>query len=241
MSFQTSVSIPETGRRAYPVLWLLHGAGDDQTGWFRNTPIERLAGRRGLAVVAPGAGLSLYEDMAHGQRFFTHIADELPELLPRLLPLSRAREDNFIAGLSMGGMGALKIAIHRPERYAAVGCLSAGYTNYRFHEPEPGSFREKRYFWAYGAEGPGPSEAELLRRCEDIAKGAAAGSARAPRIYHACGTEDSLIRNARLTRDFFEALPGNPFSYAYREYPGRHNWEFWGERLPEMLDFLLEK
>ena len=238
MDFQAEAAIPETGKRAYPVLWLLHGAGDDATGWFRNTSVERLATRRGLAVVAPNAGLSLYEDMAHGQRFFSHIADELPELLPGLLPLSRAREDNFIAGLSMGGMGALKIAIHRPDRFAAVGCLSAGYTNRRFHEPEPGTLRERRYFWAYGADGPEPAEAELLGRCGDIATGVAAGVARAPRIYHACGTEDSLLRNARMTRDFFEAFPGNPFSYTYREYPGRHNWEFWEARLAEMLDFL---
>lgn len=234
-AFTAHIALPETARGPFPVLWLLHGAGDNGSGWLRHTTIERQATRRDLALVAPTAGMSMYEDMAHGQRYFTHIADELPKMLRRLLPLSDRREDNFIAGLSMGGMGALKIAMRRPENYAAVCCLSAGHTNYRFHEPKEGTPRFNRYFIAYGEAGPLPSEEETLARARALAE--AGGPC--PRVWHACGAEDSLKGNAALTRDFFENLPGDPFQYEYHECPGRHNWDFWEARVPEMLDFVL--
>lgn len=234
-AFRAQVALPEAHEGPFPVLWLLHGAGDDASGWLRNTSIERHAARRGLAVVAPEAALSMYEDMAHGQRYFSHIADELPQMLTALLPLSARREDNFIAGLSMGGMGALKIAMRRPERYEAVLCLSAGHTNYRFHEPKAGSPRYDRYLTAYGEAGPLPAEEETLAR----ARALAASGKPCMRVWHACGDKDPLLRNARLTRDFFESLPGNPFRYEFHEYPGRHNWDFWDARVPEMVEFAL--
>ncbi|HIS03245.1 MAG TPA: hypothetical protein IAA75_04975 [Candidatus Pullichristensenella avicola] len=233
-AFSAQIALPETDRGPFAVLWLLHGACDDETGWFRNTAVERLATRRDLAVVAPAAGMSMYEDMAHGQRYFTHIADELPAMLRRMLPLSARREDNFIAGLSMGGMGALKIAMRRPQNYEAVCCLSAGHTNYRFHEPKEDTPRFNRYFIAYGERGPLPAEEETLKRARALAAGGPC-----PRVWHVCGAQDGLRGNAHLTRDFFLGLSGNPFQYEYHEYPGRHNWEFWEARVPEMLDFLL--
>ena len=168
-AFTAHIALPETARGPFPVLWLLHGAGDDGSGWLRHTAIERQATRRDLALVAPTAGMSMYEDMAHGQRYFTHIVDELPKMLRRLLPLSDRREDNFIAGLSMGGMGALKIAMRLPERYSAVCCPSAGHTNYRFHEPGEGTPRFNRYFIAYGEAGPWPGEEETLERARALA------------------------------------------------------------------------
>ena len=85
-AFTAHIALPETARGPFPVLWLLHGAGDNGSGWLRHTAIERQATRRDLALVAPTAGMSMYEDMAHGQRYFTHIADELPKMLRRLLP-----------------------------------------------------------------------------------------------------------------------------------------------------------
>ena len=110
----------------YPTLWLLHGATDDQTTWQRRTSIERYVAPLGLAVVMPSAHLSSYTDMAHGGAFYTYIVEELPVLMRQFFPLSEKREDNFIAGNSMGGYGAMKIGINNPDRYAAIGCFSAG-------------------------------------------------------------------------------------------------------------------
>ena len=119
----------EAGSRK--VLYLLHGASDDQTIWQRRTSIERYAAPLGLAVVMPSAHLSGYSDMAHGGKFFTYIADELPRAMHNFFGFSEKREDNFIAGLSMGGAGCMKIGLARPEKFGAIGCLSAGASNFR--------------------------------------------------------------------------------------------------------------
>ncbi|MBR5742316.1 MAG: esterase family protein, partial [Clostridia bacterium] len=64
-----------------PVLWLLHGASDDETIWQRRTSIERYAAPLGLAVVMPGVQLSSYADMAHGGKYYTFVSKELPEVM----------------------------------------------------------------------------------------------------------------------------------------------------------------
>ena len=60
----------------------------------------------------------------------------------------------------------------------------------------------------------------------------------APMIYHACGSEDFLLDSAHEMRDFFQALPGNPFNYTYEENPGAHTWEFWDEHIQHFLKLL---
>ena len=92
-----------------PVLWLLHGATGCHSDWLRLTSVVRYAAPYGLALVMPSAHNSSYTDMAHGQKFYTYISKELPETLPKMLNLSTRREDNFIAGLSMGGAGSMMI------------------------------------------------------------------------------------------------------------------------------------
>ena len=116
------------GEGKIPVLWLLHGMGDDYTSWQRYTNVERYALARGIAVVMPSVlSQCFYCDMVKGLAYFEYISQEMPRLFREMFPqLSARREDNFIAGLSMGGYGALKVALTYPEEYAAVGCFSAG-------------------------------------------------------------------------------------------------------------------
>ena len=234
-AFTVHVALPETARGPFPVLWLLHGAGDDGSGWLRHTSIERQATRRDLALVAPTAGMSMYEDMAHGQRYFTHIADELPKMLRRLLPLSDRREDNFIAGLSMGGAGCMKIGLNNPQNYAAIGCLSAGAVNRGGIAMTPE--RRARMIMTYGTEdvstrkGTPEDVFGAAQRIldEDLPR---------PRIFHSVGTEDFVLPSARETRDFFQGLAGNPFDYTYEEHPGAHTWEYWDEHIQDFLRFI---
>lgn len=110
--------------RRYPVLWLLHGLSDDHTIWQRRTSIERYVDPMGLAVVMPGVHRSWYTDMAAGNRYWTFVSEELPGIMRSLFPISERRDDNFVAGLSMGGYGAFKLALRHPERFAAAASLS---------------------------------------------------------------------------------------------------------------------
>src|SRR6476619_260039 len=90
-----------------PVLYLLHGLSDDSTAWLRYTSIERYAAPLGLAVVMPQVQRSFYADEVHGERFFTFLSDELPEVVQRFFRVPPAREDPFVDGPSLDGYGEL--------------------------------------------------------------------------------------------------------------------------------------
>src|SRR5919205_996148 len=108
----------------YRTLFLLHGHSDDHTAWQRWTSIERYVEGLNLAVVMPAVHLSFYNDMVHGPAYWQFISEEVPALMHDIFPLSSKREDNFVAGLSMGGYGAFKMALTHPERFAAAASLS---------------------------------------------------------------------------------------------------------------------
>lgn len=221
----------------HPVLWLLHGATDDHTTWQRRTSIERYAAQRGLAVVMPSGHLSSYASMAHGGDFYHYIAEELPEIMRGFFRLSEKREDNFIAGNSMGGYGAMKIGINYPNQYSVIGCLSAGAGNGKPLGNRGGLFDEEAYRMRnkmlYGGKDlKGTLEdtfymAEKNRNVENL-----------PRIYHTCGKDDFLIEKAHEMRDFFQGMEGNPYQYVYEEYEGIHGWEYWDEHVVDFLNFL---
>ena len=108
----------------WPVLYLLHGMHGDYNSWVYNSNIIRYAEDHGVAVVMPSALNSFYQDMVHGERFFTYLTEELPQYIQTLFPVSKKREDTFIAGLSMGGYGAYLLALSRPDLYSAAASLS---------------------------------------------------------------------------------------------------------------------
>jgi len=222
----------------FKTLWLLHGMSDDNTIWQRRTSIERYAAEYGLAVVMPAACLSRYSDQAHGEHYYTYIARELPETMRRYFPLSDKREDNFIAGLSMGGEGAMKIGLANPENYSVIGCLSAGAKNRLpdYKPTKPAAIHLDEIIYGDRVlEGTPEDPCGLVKKLVDDKKPL-------PRIYHACGSSDSLLDAAHLTRDFFNGFKGNPFDYVFEEDPGAHTWEFWDEHIQRFIRYLkLEK
>lgn len=217
----------------HPTLWLLHGSSDDHTIWQRRTSIERYAAPLGLAVVMPAVQLSSYANMAHGGRYYDYISKELPQRMREFFPLSDKREDNFIAGLSMGGAGCLKIGLANPQNYAAIGCLSAGAFN---HRPQVSAdpVRQKRRLMTLGDRDITGTEEDTYFQAKRILD----EKLPAPRIYHAVGNSDFLLKNAHETRDFFQGLEGNPFDYTYEQDPGAHTWEFWDEHIQHFLKYI---
>jgi len=124
---QTRTQIGMTGAGSAdppPVLYLLHGLSDDDTIWLRRTSIERYAAPLGLAVVMPQVHRSFYHDQAYGGNYWTFLSEELPELVHNFFRVSDRREDTYVAGLSMGGYGALRWALNQPDKFAAAASLS---------------------------------------------------------------------------------------------------------------------
>ena len=214
--------------RPLPTLLLLHGMGDDFSAWTRQTAIERYALRAGLAVVMPDGGLSCYENMAHGGRYRDYIATELMQVMAQTFPLSARREENFIAGCSMGGFGALKMGLSLPEHWSAVGCFSAAHMEYRPDAPRNRAMLARSYGDAIDARDA-QVDADLVRV-----------NANGPglRIWHGCGDRDALRENALKTRARIEGLPKGQLDYHFEQLPGRHDWALWDEMVARFLPWL---
>jgi S-formylglutathione hydrolase FrmB len=108
----------------FQTLYLLHGGSGDDSDYVYFTNITRYADEHRIAVVMPCNYNRFYTDDPNGPRYWKYISEELPQICQTLFPLSDKREDNFVAGLSMGGFGAMKMGIMKSEQFAAVLCMS---------------------------------------------------------------------------------------------------------------------
>jgi S-formylglutathione hydrolase FrmB len=220
-------------RDKYPTLYLLHGLSDDHTIWTRRTSIERYAAERNIAVVMPAVGRSFYQDMASGSKYWSFVSEELPALCQRYFPLSAAREDNFAAGLSMGGYGALRLGLARPDKFAAAASLSGALDlARRLREADKPSSRVNRQEWVgiFGPELKAPPDANLWLLASKVAT-----SPTRPALYVACGTGDELIGESRTFRQHLETA-GLPVTY--HESPGTHEWGYWDAQIQRVLAWL---
>jgi S-formylglutathione hydrolase FrmB len=218
-------------RGKLPSLYLLHGLSDDHTAWQRWTSIERYVEGMNLAVVLPEVHRSFYTDMVRGGRYWTFVSEELPALARDLFPLSAQREDNFVAGLSMGGYGALKLALTHPERYAAVASCS-GVTDIAAtaNEREEEGWEEyMKSIFGRLDRLPG-SRNDLFFLAQQAAR-----SVLRPKLFLCCGTEDDLLDDNRRFRDHLRQLS---FSLTYKEGRGAHDWIYWDAMIQKVLAWL---
>lgn len=222
-----------------PVLWLLHGASDDHTIWQRRTSIERYVAPLGIAVVMPAVQLSFYTNMEYGGRYFDYIVDELPEIMRNFFHFSPYREDNFIAGLSMGGYGAFKAALTRPHQYAAAASLSGALdvqalVNRRVMGPARKKDPRRANLMKLVFGNPRAlkdSPHDLFHLLEENA----ANEIDLPRLYVTCGTEDFLYLDNINFRDLAYSLQ---VDLTYHEEPGEHEWGYWDRNIQKILEWL---
>ena len=212
-----------------PVLYLLHGLTDDDTAWTRYTSIERYAAAKGLAVVMPQVHRSFYTDERYGGKFWTFLSEELPETVRRFFRISTDRADTFVAGLSMGGYGAMKWALRQPERFAAAATLSGALdiAYIQRHDRRP-HIRElaARVFADRVMEGGDGDLMQLMARADPAAL---------PRLMLRCGTEDHLVaQNERFVRACDKA--GVELDSAFG--PGAHEWGYWDAQIQTVLDWM---
>lgn len=197
-----------------PVVYCLHGLTGNCDDWPNNTAIMGKLREYPAIYVFPSAHNSFYCNMHYGQNFFEHIAFELPSYIESMYPIDTARR--YICGLSMGGYGALKIALRNPERFAACGSFS-GVLDIERASREPLFPSEMKA--CFGEQLQVPAE----ENCFALAKNKAC--AKLP-VYIACGTEDFLF----LDNEHFVAQ--NPqLNIHYVKESGDHDWFFWERHL----------
>jgi putative tributyrin esterase len=214
----------------FKTLWLLHGFSDDHTIWSRRTSIERYVASLGLAVIMPQVDHSYYTDMKMGKKYWTFVSEELPRIARSFFPLSDRREDNFAAGLSMGGYGAFKLGLRCPDQFAAVcslsGALDVKGSVIRRRADKDRSSLYTQIFGDQVEEGE-----DLLVLAEKAVK----GGITLPRMLQICGTEDFLYKDNIKFRDHCQKLGIN---LNYKEEQGVHEWGFWDRNIQVFLDWL---
>jgi len=221
---QVGVETIERPEHGWPVLHLLHGLSDDHTAWLRYTSIERHARAAGIAVVMPAAGRSFYVDEAHGHAYWTWISEELPQRVGEFFRLSERPEDTYVAGLSMGGYGALKLGLTHPKRYAGVASLSGAVDVHVLESPERAELLARVF------DGAIPPGADLLALLADV------DPATVPPLFVGCGTEDVLQpANTRFAAAATKA--GLDVTTDFR--PGEHEWGLWDAMIPDVIDWLV--
>lgn len=221
------------------VLYLLHGQGSSAASWMRWTSIERYAMKHGIAVVMPEVQRSFYANMAYGRNYFTYVAEELPALCGKMFNISQKREDSFVAGLSMGGYGALKVGLTHPDRFEACASFSGAVDLRLLAEklPELDDYNKREMQAIFGMDLLVEEKDDIFRLAKDCA---ALPEGKRPRIMCTCGTEDEMYRlyegNLRF-RDYMRTLP---LEFVYREWPGTHEWGFWDVSVQYALNFFMK-
>lgn len=218
-------------------LYLLHGIFGNYTDWVNGTRIQAWAEANDLAVIMPSGENRFYlDDEKSGELYGEFIGKELVEFTRKLFPLSDKREDTFIAGLSMGGYGAIRNGLKYAENFGCVIGLSAALVHDAWKDADNSApiftFRRSYYEAIFGeydkVKGSDKDPKALLLKLKEEGRPV-------PKMYLCCGTEDGLVT---ANRDFRDFLNENGVDLTYVEGPGKHDWVFWDTYIKKVLDWL---
>lgn len=236
----TQVFLPTVGRPPYATLYLLHGLGGDSTVWLRHSRIEDYVWRWPLIVVMPDGYRGFYTDNDQGPAYARHVGEEIPEFVERYFPARPVRAARAIGGLSMGGYGALRVALGYPDRFCSVHSHSGALMRFDldrsgrearkdpvFRDHPPAFFREMQRVFGRRPMGTRHDLLRLIRRVRRRGH-------RLPRILVDCGTEDPLLE---FNRAFHRGLETARVPHIYREHAGTHDWEYWDRHIRDALTF----
>lgn len=198
----------------YPVLYLLHGYGNDYMCWYRYTSVERYAEERRIAIVTCSVENKMYMNVdAVKENYFDFVRTELPEFICANFPISDRPQDTYLGGLSMGGYGTLMHGLSHPESYRAIGAFSPAVVLAKMAD----SFIK-------------PLDISQLLE-EDVLQ-----KKQIPDLFLCCGKDDSLFP---YVEDFHSLLQKNGISHRYDAVEGyEHEWAFWDGELLAFLDWI---
>ena len=220
-------------KRPMKTLFLLHG----YTGKAGNWVPEYLTEKYNFAIVMPTAENSFYlNGEATGRAYETMVAKELVSYVRKTFGLAKKPEDTYIAGMSMGGFGALHTGLAHPRVFGKIGALSSALIVHEIAQMKPGQDNGMANY-EYYRMCFGDLATALKRRCnpEVLALRLKKAGKKIPEIYMCCGTEDFLLEK---NREFHRFLEDEGIEHIYREGPGQHDMAFWGEHIVKIVDWM---
>ena len=232
---KTLIGMAANAAGEYKTLYLFHGLSDDQTIWMRRTSIERYAAEYGIAVVMPSVGRSWYTDTAYGAAYFTFVTKELPAVCRSYFRgMSQKREDTLVAGLSMGGYGALKAALSCPDTFGGCASLSGALDICSFSRPD----FEREWRGIFGDEidsitGLTGSKHDLFALSTQLSQ----SGGPFPKTYLWCGDSDFLLAHSKRFSAHLHTLG---VKHLYEQSEGDHSWQWWDLHIRAALNYLLK-
>ncbi|MDX6289090.1 MAG: putative tributyrin esterase [Blastocatellia bacterium] len=233
-----NVILPPAYRSAsttrYPVLYLLHGLSGHYTDWVTRTNISDYAAEYRLIIVMPEGNDSWYVDSSGvaTDKYEAYILKELIPDVDKRFRTIQSRYGRAVAGLSMGGYGAVKYGLKYPSTFAFAASMSGAFGVTRYTQNEMGGSNWEPFFKIFGPVG---SEARKANDVFEITRGLPASRvASLPFFYFDCGTEDAG-RHVNANRELSQLFLEKKVPHEYRELPGNHSWEYWDQQVQEVL------
>jgi S-formylglutathione hydrolase FrmB len=236
MTTQINVIFPERSNDVDPViegeprvLLLLHGLSGNHDEWLRFSKIEYYAKKYNFVIILPEVQRSFYSNTSYGVNYFDYVADELLEICGKWFRINTERDNVFIAGESMGGYGAVRIGLSRPDKFAGIASLS-GVLDY---ESFTAMIRENSW------PDMKANEIDVLDdKDTPIELGVRlAHDKNRPKLIQLCGTEDFLYKG---NQKFRKALDEAGYGHMYKEGPGDHEWPYWDKAIQYAFMYFLD-
>lgn len=239
-TYKTAVVLPNSyvkGKSIYPVLYLLHGAYGHFSDWLSSTPnkntVKNLADQFNIIIVMPeGETFSFYlnSPVNKGSQFETYITEEVIQKIDKTYRTVKEKKGRVIAGLSMGGHGALYLSAKHPELFCAAGSMSGAVDMGTMLGREPNDQIIKLMQPVFGDQSNNPdlyAQNAVIGMVDKIKANKLA-------LIIDCGVDDFLIEP---NRELHRRLVYAKVSHDYTERPGAHTWEYWENALPYQLLF----
>lgn len=225
-----SAIIPEKSRKekSLRTLYLLHGYSGDRKDWFYAGNIEQLAEEYIIAVIIPSGENSYYVDHPSGAEYGKFIGEELVEETRSLFPLSTDQKDTWIAGLSMGGYGALRNGLYYNKTFGKIAALSSRILRKDFKNDQH-TYPDRIMKVLIGS-----NDVNDMPDAMDLYQLVAENKIQ-PALYMACGTSDFLYQD---NLEFHHYLKDQKVEHQYIENEGDHNWGFWNQQIIPALEWL---
>jgi S-formylglutathione hydrolase FrmB len=231
-----TVTVPDgyqNSDKARPAVYLLHGAGDNERGWCERTPVQQMANDHDVIIVTPGTGTSWYFDSPVDKnfQFETFVSSELVKFVDSNYRTISKREARALAGNSMGGHGAMFLAIRHRDIFSAAAPMSGG-LDIRSSDPAVGAFPErfdiKLRLGTIQAHPERWNELTVINQVDSLKDGELT-------ISMDCGDKDFFLT---VNRQVHDKLTAKGIKHEYAEHPGGHSWDYWKAALPRQMKIL---
>lgn len=217
---------------AMPSVMILHGLSSDNNSYLRFTSVERYANEHQIAVILPDGDHSFYANMLYGHSYEDHIL-EVWRYAHQVFPLSSKRDDNFLAGHSMGGFGVIKTAFQHAELFSKACFMSSATDIERLLTYDWTDFKMAGIIGDVNTtEGTSLDIKYIVESGLDKY-----GLDGLPDLYMMCGTEDFIYED---NVNFKAYLEDKNISFKYEEGPGEHDYAYWDAGILKAVTWMMK-